>query len=83
MSTTAKNPEITPIPVQLSESEFNAFIFPHLSMPTRGPKCKLGGRVSDLYLDMQSEPKFIPIDKQPDDDVMHLNRFGKTDRLTS
>jgi transposase len=42
MSTTTKNPEITPIPVQLSEPEFNAFIFPHLSMPKRGPKCKLG-----------------------------------------
>jgi transposase len=42
MSTTAKNPEITPIPVQLSEHEFNAFIFPHLSMPKRGPKCKIG-----------------------------------------
>jgi transposase-like protein len=41
------------------------------------------GNVSDLYLDMQSEPEFIPIDKQPDDDVMHLNRLGKTDRLTS
>jgi alcohol dehydrogenase (cytochrome c) len=41
------------------------------------------GRVSDLYLDMQSEPEFIPIDKQPDDGVMHLNRFGTTDRLTS
>jgi transposase len=42
MSTMAKNPEITPIPVQLSETEFNAFIFPHLSMPKRGPRCKLG-----------------------------------------
>src|SRR5215510_1644939 len=42
MSTTAKNPDITPIPVQLSEPEFNAFIFPHLTMPKRGPKCKLG-----------------------------------------
>ena len=42
MSTTAKNPDITPIPVQLSEPEFNAFILPHLSMPKRGPKCKLG-----------------------------------------
>lgn len=42
MSTTAKNPAITPIPVQLSEPEFNAFIFPHLSMPKRGPRCKLG-----------------------------------------
>jgi transposase len=42
MSTTAKNPEITLIPVQLSESEFTEFIFLHLSMPKRGPKCKLG-----------------------------------------
>jgi transposase len=42
MSTTAKNPEITLIPVQLSESEFTEFIFPHLSMPKRGPKCKIG-----------------------------------------
>jgi transposase len=42
MSTTAKNPEITPIPVQLSEREFTEFIFPHLSMPKRGPRCKLG-----------------------------------------
>jgi hypothetical protein len=42
MSTMAKNPEITPIPVQLSETEFTAFIFPHLSMPKRGPRCKIG-----------------------------------------
>ena len=42
MSTTANNPEITPIPVQLSEFEFNEFIFPHLSMPKRGPTCKIG-----------------------------------------
>jgi transposase len=42
MSTTAKHPDIMPIPVQLSEAEFNAFIFPHLSMPKRGPTCKLG-----------------------------------------
>jgi hypothetical protein len=26
----------------LAEHEFNEFIFPHLSMPKRGPKCKLG-----------------------------------------
>jgi len=42
MRTTAKHPDSTPIPVQLSEPEFNACIFPHLSMPKRGPKCKLG-----------------------------------------
>src|SRR5438874_6489369 len=42
MSIAAKNPETTPIPVQLSEPEFTEFIFPHLSMPKRGPKCKLG-----------------------------------------
>src|SRR5215471_2293052 len=42
MSTTARKPATTPIPVQLSEPEFTAFILPHLSMPKRGPKCKLG-----------------------------------------
>ena len=42
MSTTAPKPATTPIPVQLSEPEFEAFILPHLSMPKRGPKCKLG-----------------------------------------
>ena len=42
MSTTAQKPATTPIPVQLSAPEFTAFILPHLSMPKRGPKCKLG-----------------------------------------
>src|SRR5713226_5589269 len=40
-STTAQKPATTPIPVQLSATEFTAFIFPHLSMPKRGPRCKL------------------------------------------
>jgi transposase len=35
-------PATTPIPVQLSAAEFTQFILPHLSMPKRGPKCKLG-----------------------------------------
>src|SRR6202790_4435009 len=42
MSNMTENPATTPIPVQLSEPEFVAFIFPYLSMPRRGPKCKLG-----------------------------------------
>jgi transposase len=42
MTTQAKNPATTPIPVQLSATEFTAFIFPHLSMPKRGPQCKIG-----------------------------------------
>jgi len=42
MTTQAKNPATTPIPVQLSETEFTAWIFPHLSMPKRGPKCTIG-----------------------------------------
>ena len=51
MNTTASKPVTTPIPVQLSEPEFAAFILPHLSMPKRGPKCKLGyHRVFNLIL---------------------------------
>ena len=70
MSTTAKNPEITPIPVRLSEREFTEFIFPHLSMPKRGPKCKLGyHRVFNLilwvlYTGMQW--KCLPVPKDHD-----------------
>src|SRR3989442_15439666 len=51
MSTPAQPPATTPIPVQLSASGFEAFILPHLSMPKRGPKCKLGYyRVFNLIL---------------------------------
>src|SRR2546426_6946971 len=42
MNAPATHAVTTPIPVQLSETEFTACIFPHLSMPMRGPKCKLG-----------------------------------------
>ena len=51
MSTTAQQPATTPIPVQLSEPECTAFILPHLSMPKRGPKGKLGShRVFNLII---------------------------------
>ena len=51
MLTLAKKPATTPIPVQLSATEFHQFIFPHLSMPKRGPKCKLGShRLFNLIL---------------------------------
>jgi transposase len=51
MSTTARKPVTTPIPVPLSETAFTAFILPHLTMPKRGPKCKLGyHRVFNLIL---------------------------------
>jgi len=38
----AKKPATTPIPVPLSEVEFSELILPHLSMPRRGPRGKLG-----------------------------------------
>jgi transposase len=51
MSTRARKPATTSIPVQLSETEFTACILPHLSMPKRGPKCKRGyHRVFNLIL---------------------------------
>ena len=33
MTAVAKNEVTTPMPVQLSETEFTEFILPHLSMP--------------------------------------------------
>jgi len=70
MSTTTAQPATTPIPVQLSETEFEAFILPHLSMPKCGPKCKLGyHRVFNLilwvlYTGMQWKCLPIPHDTQ-------------------
>ena len=70
MSTTAAKPATTPIPVQLSATEFSAFILPHLSMPKRGPKCKLGYyRVFNLilwvlYTGMQWKCLPVPQDAQ-------------------
>ena len=69
MSTTAPKPATTPIPVQLSAPEFEAFILPHLSMPKRGPKCKLGyHRVFNLILWVlyTGMPwKCLPVPKDP------------------
>jgi transposase len=68
MSTTAQKPATTPIPVQLSEPEFDEFIFPHLSMPKRGPRCKLGSHrvfnliVWILYTGMQWKCLPVPND---------------------
>ena len=69
MRARAKNAATTPIPVQLSATDFHKFIFPHLSMPRRGPKCKLGYHglfnliLWVLYTGMQW--KCLPIPKGP------------------
>ena len=69
MSTTVQKLATTPIPVQLSAPEFEAFILPHLSMPKRGPKCTLGYyRVFNLilwvrYTGMQWQ--CLPVPKDP------------------
>jgi transposase len=69
MSAMALKLATTPIPVQLSEPEFTAFILPYLSMPKRGPKCKLGYHrvfnliLSVLYTGMQW--KCLPVPKDP------------------
>ena len=70
MSLPTQKPATTSIPVQLSENEFTTFILPHLSMPKRGPKCKLGYyRVFNLilwvlYTGMQW--KGLPVPTDPD-----------------
>jgi len=68
MPTTSAKPVTTPIPVQLSASEFQQCIFPHLTMPKRGPKCTLGyHRVFNLilwvlYTGMQWKSLPVPTD---------------------
>jgi transposase len=70
MPTPGKKPTTTPIPVQLSDTEFMEFILPHLSLPKRGPRCKLGYHrvfnliLSVLYTGMQW--KCLPVLKASD-----------------
>ena len=81
MSTTIAKPAATPIPVQLSESEFTAFIFPPLSMPKRGPKGKLGyHRVFNfilwvLYTGMQWKCLPIPKDTHGKPEIHYSNVY--------
>ena len=81
MSTAAQKPATTPIPVQLSATEFAAFIFPHLSMPKRGPQCKLGyHRVFNLilwvlYTGMQGKCLPVPKDAQGKPAIHYTNIY--------
>lgn len=56
--------------MQLGEKEFEQFILPHLSLPQRGPDCKIGYHkafnyiLKVLYTGMQW--KELPIAKGPD-----------------
>jgi len=63
----AVKPQYTKIPVKLTEKQFNEFILPYLSMPKRGPRCKIGyfnvfnHIMNVLYTGMQW--KELPIEK--------------------
>src|SRR5712692_4124716 len=67
---TAAKPDSIAIPVQLSAQDFAAFILPHLSLPKRGPQCKLGSHkpfnylLKVLYTGMQW--KELPLEKGPE-----------------
>jgi len=67
---TAAKPDSTAIPVQFSAQEFTEFILPHLSVPKRGPQCKIGYHkpfnyiLKVLYTGMQW--KELPLDKGPE-----------------
>ena len=65
-----KKPEYNVISVQMGETEFEKFILPHLSLPKRGPDCKIGYHkafnyiLKVLYTGMQW--KELPIEKGRD-----------------
>jgi transposase len=81
MRARAKNAATTPIPVQLSATDFHKFIFPHLSMPKRGPRCKLDyHRLFNLilwvlYTGMQWKCLPIPTDAQGKPAIHYTNVY--------
>jgi transposase len=81
MPTPTEKPATTPIPVQLSKTEFTQFILPHLSMPKRGPKCKLGyHRVFNLilwvlYTGMQWKCLPVPTDREGNPEIHYTTVY--------
>jgi transposase len=77
----AQKSATTPIPVQLSEAEFNEFILPHLSMPRRGPRCKLGyHRLFNLilwvlYTGMQWKCLPVPKDQRGNPEIHYTTVY--------
>lgn len=67
---TAAKPASTAIPVQLSAQEFAALILPHLSLPKRGPQCKIGYPKPFTYmlkvLYTGRQWKELPLEKGPE-----------------
>ncbi|MGH9899230.1 MAG: hypothetical protein ACRD4L_10325 [Pyrinomonadaceae bacterium] len=65
-----EKPAYNNIPVQLGKEEFEEYILPHLSLPKRGPRCKIGYHkvfnyiLKVLYTGMQW--KTLPIGKGSD-----------------
>ncbi len=58
MSTTAPKPATTPIPVQLSEPEFTAFILPHL---TAGRDRNTARATLGRSLAVSAFPRYVPV----------------------
>jgi transposase len=78
----SEKPEYNVIPVQLSEAEFTEFILPHLSLPKRGPDCKIGyHRAFNLILKVLytgCQWKEMPVDKDADGNaVIHYTVIYK------
>jgi transposase len=67
MQESSPKKEYRSIPTEINEEEFNKFILPYLTLPKRGPKCKIGYRavfnfiIWVLYTGAQW--KMIPIEK--------------------
>lgn len=79
----SEKPEYNVIPVQLSEPEFKEFILPHLSMPQRGPECKIGYHrafnlmLKVLYTGCQWKEMPIEIDPATGKAIIHYTVIYK------
>lgn len=79
----SEKPEYNVIPVQLSEPEFTEFILPHLSLPQRGPECKIGYHrafnlmLKVLYTGCQWKEMPIEIDPATGKAVIHYTVIYK------
>ena len=81
MSKRAPNKAWIEIPVQLNAVDFERFVLPHLSMPARGPKCKIGYHkvfnyiLKILYTGMQWKMLQVAVNSQGQAEIHYTSVY--------
>ncbi len=88
MKRSLQKKEYKTIPTKVTEEEFERFILPHLTLPKRGPKCKIGYYavfnfiIYVLYTGIQQKEIPIPKDEAGNPIIHYTQIYRNFARLS-